>query len=165
MGCFKSLNGERNSLKIWKNLDTPKFNTSCREFPETHKIGQHPELSGAVPHPSTDSYQIKPVPGAIKSLIRPLRATPATNSTQSQAGPDYKGPGLQGLENSIKNIAILIRPEVYWYILLYVGIFKTVFLASGARNYFHGLSAGLLCKDRVQLMLSSNMVWTCCVSF
>ena len=55
-----------------------KLNRKC-------KIGQHPELSGAVPHPSTEFYRVKTVPGVIKSPLRPFCATTAANSMQLRA--------------------------------------------------------------------------------
>ena len=66
-----------------------------------HKISQHPELSAAASHPNTDFYQVKTVPGAIKSLVRLFCATLETNSTQLRAGPDFKCPRVWGPGNGM----------------------------------------------------------------
>jgi len=45
-------------------------------------------------------------PSDIKSLIRPFCATPAADSTQLRAGPDYEGAAVWGPENNVKSCNI-----------------------------------------------------------
>lgn len=73
-----------------------------------NKTNANPELSVAVLHPNADLYQVKIVPGVIKTLIRLFCATPGADSTQLRARPDYKAPRVWGPENQIRNLAILI---------------------------------------------------------
>lgn len=77
-----------------------------------NRIGAHPVLSRVVTHPNTDSYRVKTVTGDMKSLTRQFCATPAPNSTQLWAGPDYEGPGVWGPENEVYNLAVFVRPTV-----------------------------------------------------
>ena len=51
-----------------------------------NKIGQHPELFGAVPHPSSDFYRVKTAPGAIKPFMRPFAQV--MRQIQQNCGPD-----------------------------------------------------------------------------
>ena len=70
-------------------------------FATKHKIGQHPELSGAVPTPVLIFIKSKLPTGTIKSFILPFCVNPTANSTELRAGPDYKRPGVWGLENMV----------------------------------------------------------------
>jgi len=108
-----------------------------------HTNGQHPELSGAVPHPSTECRWVKIVPGGVKYFIRQFSATPVLNATQLRAGLDYKGPGIWEPENRIqqmihmytKSILILNTTIQFkkhmWFLLVYGAFFKHVFSPEG----------------------------------
>lgn len=56
-GKCKHFNNHLSNNYINKHKHTIKYNTYVQEFKTIHKIGQHPELSRAVPHPSTDVHR------------------------------------------------------------------------------------------------------------
>ena len=94
--------GQDNSYNIWcQRLLHFALNISL-SFAALLWIQQcYREQCGAVPRSSTDFHRVETVPGAIKSFIRPVCSSPATNSTELQAGPDYKGPVVWGPDNRV----------------------------------------------------------------
>lgn len=102
------------SVEQTQNKQYNQIQGSCLRTYKTHKVGQQPELSRAVPHPNPFFvYQDETAPGAIKSLIWLFCTTPAANWTRLRAGSDYEVPGVWGPENATINLAISISPTVW----------------------------------------------------
>jgi len=67
----------------------------CLILGKQRKTDQHHQLSGTVPHTSTNFSGVKAFPGVIKSLIGAFFITPVANSTQLRAGPGSRGLGFE----------------------------------------------------------------------